>query len=48
MCAFAVLGLVFPYQAKRLAWGTSPKWPVWCWVGRETTTQSISQACLVL
>jgi len=26
MCAFVVLGgLVFPYQAKRLAWGTSPK-----------------------
>jgi len=21
MCAFVVLGLVFPYQAKRLAWG---------------------------
>jgi len=26
MCAFVVLGLVFPYQAKRLVWGTSPKW----------------------
>jgi len=25
MCAFVVLGLVFPYQAKRLAWGTSLK-----------------------
>jgi len=25
MCAFVVLGLVFPYQAKRLACGTSPK-----------------------
>ena len=24
MCAFVVVGLVFPYQAKRLAWGTSP------------------------
>jgi len=23
---FLVLGFVFPYQAKRLAWGTSPKW----------------------
>jgi len=22
MCAFVVLGFVFPYQAKRLAWGT--------------------------
>jgi len=21
MCAFVVLGLVFPYKAKRLAWG---------------------------
>jgi len=28
MCAFAVLGLVFPYQAKRLAWGMSMKWPI--------------------
>jgi len=27
MCAFVVLGLVFPYQAKRLSWGTSLKWP---------------------
>jgi len=25
-----VLGLVFSYQAKRLAWGTSPKWPIFC------------------
>jgi len=25
---FVVLGLVFPYQAKRLTWGMSPKWPV--------------------
>jgi len=25
MHAFVVVGLVFPYQAKRLAWGTSPK-----------------------
>ena len=41
MYAFAVLGLVFPYQAKRLAWGTSPNWPVLCWVGRKTTTQSM-------
>jgi len=24
MCAFIVFGLVFPYQAKRMAWGTSP------------------------
>jgi len=28
MYAFVMLGLVFPYQAKRLAWGTSPKWPI--------------------
>jgi len=42
MCAFVVLHLVFPHQAKRLAWGTSPKWPVLCWVGRKTTTQSIN------
>jgi len=26
MRAFVVLGLVFPFQAKRLAWGTSLKW----------------------
>jgi len=25
MCDFVVLGFVFPYQAERLAWGTSPK-----------------------
>jgi len=44
MCAFVVLGLVFPYPAKSLAWGTSPKWPVLCRVGRKTTTlcQSMS------
>jgi len=28
MCAFVMLGLVFPYQPKRLAWGTSREWPV--------------------
>jgi len=28
MCAFVVLGLDFPYQAKRLAWGMSPKFCV--------------------
>jgi len=38
-----VLGLVFPHQAKRLAWGTSPKWPILCGVGRKTLTQSINQ-----
>jgi len=30
MRAFLVLGLVFPYQDKRLVWGTSPKWPILC------------------
>ena len=35
--------LVFPYQAKRLAWGTSPKWPILCRVGHKTIMQSISQ-----
>ena len=44
MRAFVMLGLVFPHQAKRLAWGTSPKWPILCWVGRKTLTQSILQA----
>jgi len=28
MHAFVVLGFVFPYQAKRLAWETSPKLPI--------------------
>ena len=46
MCAFVVLGLpvVFPYQANRLSLGTSPKWPILCWVGRKTLTQSINQS----
>jgi len=43
---FVVLGLVFPYQAKRLAWGTSPKWPILCRMGHKTTTQSIKQTTL--
>jgi len=34
MCAFVLLGLVFPHQAKRLAWGMSPKWPIMCGSGR--------------
>ena len=42
ICAFVALSLVFPYQVKRLAWGTSPKWPILCRVGRNTTTQWIS------
>jgi len=40
MHAFVTLGFVFPYQAKRLALGTSPKWPILCWVGCKTRTQS--------
>jgi len=43
MLAFVVLGFVFPYQAKKLAWGTSPKWHILCWVGCETLYQSINQ-----
>jgi len=43
MRAFVVLGLVFPYQAKRLAWRTSPKWPILCQVGCKTLTRSINQ-----
>ena len=43
MRAFVVLGFVFPYQAKRFAWGTSPKWPVLCRVERKTLTQSTPQ-----
>jgi len=36
MHAFVVFGLVFPYQARRLGCGTSPKWPILCRVGRKT------------
>ena len=42
MSAFVVLHLVFLYQAKSLAWGTSPKWSILCRVGRKTLTQSIN------
>jgi len=35
MCAYVVLGLVFPYQAKRLAWGTSVKWLILCGLGHK-------------
>jgi len=42
MRAFVVLGLVFPYQAKRLVWGRSPKRPVLCRVERKALTQSIN------
>jgi len=42
MCVFVVLGFVFPYQAKRLAWETSPKWPILWRMGCETLTQSIN------
>jgi len=42
MCAFVVFCLVFRCQAKRLAWGTSPIWPILCRVGRKTLTQSIN------
>jgi len=38
MRAFVVLGFVFPYQAKRLAWGMSLKWPILFQVGRKTLT----------
>jgi len=39
MHAFVVLGLVFPYQAKRFSWGTFPKWPILCGVEHEILTQ---------
>jgi len=42
MCAFVVLGLVFPYEGKRLILGTSLKWPSLCGVGHKTLTQSIT------
>ena len=37
-----LLGLVFPYQTKRLVGETSPKWPILCRVGHKTATQSIA------
>jgi len=40
MHAFVVLVFVFPYQAKRLAWWTSPKWPILCRVVCKTLTNS--------
>jgi len=42
MCAFCCVRLVLPYQAERSAWGTSPKRPILCRVGRKTLTQLIS------
>ena len=51
-CRFLLIGecvlccvRFFPYQAKRLAWGTSLKWPILCGVGCKTLTQSIIQYC---
>jgi len=42
MRAFVVLGLVFPYQAERLAWGNVSKIIYILYrVGRKTTTKSI-------
>jgi len=44
MCGFVVLGLILTYQAKRLAWGTSLKWPILCWEGVKTLiNQSVEQ-----
>ena len=40
LCAFVVLGLVFPHQAKRFDWETSPKWPILCQVWCKILTQS--------
>jgi len=40
-----VLGLIFLYQEKRLAWKISP---VLCPVGRKTTTQSINLSWMQL
>ena len=48
MRAFVVLGFVFLYQAKRLAWGTSSKWPILCWVGLKTLTQSTNWYSLLM
>ena len=45
MCACVVLGLVFPCQAKWLAWGKPPKWPIMCGVERKTLTQAVRVSC---
>ena len=42
MCAFVLLRLVFPYQAKRMAWGTSRKWSILRRAERKTTSQPIN------
>ena len=53
MCGFAVLGLAFLYQAKRLARGTYTKWPILCGVGhiKPQLNQSVSlchlQVCML-
>jgi len=49
-CTFLLIGeyvlcFVFPYQAKRLSWGTSPKWPILCRIGNKTLTSNQS-VCL--
>jgi len=43
MYAFVLLGLVFPYQAKRLAWGTPP---ILCGVRCKTFTESINESII--
>jgi len=46
MHAFVVLGFVLPYQAKRLAWGTSPKWPICVeWDVKPYLDQSNCSSC---
>ena len=42
-CFCCVRFSFFPYQARRLAWETSPKSPILCRAGRKTTTQPVSQ-----
>jgi len=39
MHASVVFGFIFPFQAKRLASGTSPKWPILCRVGLNQSTR---------
>jgi len=44
MCAFVVLGLVFPYQTNRLAWRMSLQWPIsFRWEVKPQLNQSINQ-----
>jgi len=47
MRAFVVLGLVFPHEGKRLAWGNVSEMTYYCVVGRKTLTHSLTHGQLM-